>query len=487
MKNKLKIRSMKVNASLNIIYTLLNTIFPLITYPYVSRVLQANGMGRVNFFVSVVNYATMLASLGINTYGIRLTANSRENEIELSRNTLALLKINIISTIFVLLVYTSIAFSFKQFYQNVPLVIINGVWILSNPFGMEWLYQGLEQYSYITVRNVIFKIISLILIFVFVKNINDYILYSIILAFASVGPFIINFCYAHTFINFKEFFSVQLNLRKHLKPMLTLFGSALAISVYTNLDTIMLGVIRDDREVGIYTLAVKVETVLLMVVNAISVSLLPRLSFYIHEKKYSEFNNVLRYSSSIIFTLTCSLTAFFVIEARNTILILGGRGFIDASFSMQLLMPVLIISGFSNITGNQILIPMKKEKLFMIAVSCGACLDFLLNLWLMKPLGSVGASLATLIAELTQMSIQVFFSRSIIFNNIEWLSFLKIILSMIISSLITIFIKKFLNINVFFDLLCGALAFYFCFLSSLVLTHEHNTVGLIKRLVNRSL
>lgn len=486
MKNKLKIRSLKVNASLNVIYTLLNTIFPLITYPYVSRVLQASGMGKVNFFVSVVNYATMLASLGINTYGIRLVANSREDEVQLSKNVLALLKINIISTIFVLLIYTGITFSFKQFYENMPLVIINGVWILSNPFGMEWLYQGLEQYSYITVRNVIFKLMSLILIFVFVRGINDYIIYSAILASATVGPFLINFCYAHTFINFKKFISVRLSLNKHLKPMLTLFGSALAISVYTNLDTIMLGVIRDDREVGIYTLAVKVETVLLMVVNAISSSLLPRLSFYIHEKRYSEFNTVLRYSSSIIFMLTCSLTGFFIIGARDTVLILGGKGFVDATFSMQLLMPILIISGFSNITGNQILIPMKKEKFFMIAVSCGACLDFVLNLWLMKPLGSVGASLATLIAELTQMSIQAFYSKDIIFKNIEWFTFFKIIVSVVVASIIAIFAKSLLSINAFWNLLFDAVVFYACFLIFLVITHEHNTVELIMKLVNRS-
>lgn len=487
MRNKLKIRSLKVNASLNVIYTLLNAIFPLITYPYVSRVLQASGMGKVNFFVSVVNYATMLASLGINTYGIRLTANSRKSAVDLSKNVLSLLKINIISTVLVLLIYTGIAFSFKQFYQNIPLVIINGVWILSNPFGMEWLYQGLEQYSYITTRNIAFKLISLILIFIFVKDIHDYIVYSAILASATVGPFIINFCYAHTFINFKMFFSTRLDLGKHLKPMLTLFGSALAISVYTNLDTIMLGVIRDDREVGIYTLAVRVETVLLMVVNAISSSLLPRLSFYIHEKRYSEFNKVLRYSSSIIFMLTCSLTSFFIIVAKDTVLILGGRGFVDATFSMQLLMPILIISGFSNITGNQILIPMKKEKFFMIAVSCGACLDFLLNLWLMKPLGSIGASLATLIAELAQMSIQVFFSRNIIFNNIEWLSFLKNFLSVAAASIFTVFAKNLLSINPFLNLLCNALVFYSCFLLFLVVTREHNTVEVIKRLGNRSL
>lgn len=225
----------------------------------------------------------------------------------------------------------------------------------------------------------------------------------------------------------------------------------------------------------------------LMVVNAISSSLLPRLSFYIHEKRYSEFNKVLRYSSSIIFMLTCSLTSFFIIVAKDTVLILGGRGFVDATFSMQLLMPILIISGFSNITGNQILIPMKKEKFFMIAVSCGACLDFLLNLWLMKPLGSIGASLATLIAELAQMSIQVFFSRNIIFNNIEWLSFLKNFLSVAAASIFTVFAKNLLSINPFLNLLCNALVFYSCFLLFLVVTREHNTVEVIKRLGNRSL
>lgn len=281
--SKFKIRSMRVNVLLNMLYTLMNTIFPLITYPYISRVLDPTGIGKVNFFSQIAGYCTMFASLGIGTYGIRAVAETRNNEDDLSKTVKELLRINILLTILVLLIYCVMAVCIPQFKSNIGLILINGLAIATNPFSLDWLYSGLEQYDYITKRDFFFKIISIICIFIFVRTQSNYYIYALILTGANVGSTIFNFAYALKIIDFK--FKIKLNYQKHLKPMLTLFASGLAVSVYLSLDTIMLGFIRGNREVGLYTTATKIETVLLAVVNAISVALLPRLSAYIQQNR----------------------------------------------------------------------------------------------------------------------------------------------------------------------------------------------------------
>lgn len=485
MNQHFKIRSIQVNAIFNITYTLLNTLFPIITYPYVTRMLKSSRMGLVNFFISVSNYSIMLASLGVGIYGIREVAKRRNNYLEMSKVVQELFAINVICTILVMSVYAILCLISKQFYQNLPLAIANGVWIVTAPLSVDWLFQGLEQYGYITKRNLAFKFISLILIFTCVKSPNDYIKYAIILVFSNVGVYIINFIYAHNFVAFSHYKIQHLNLKRHIKPILILFGSTLAVNVYTNLDVIMLGFIRSNREVGLYTIAVKIETVLLAVVNAISSTLLPRLSHYISENNLHKFRVVLKKSISVIFMITISLTLFFIITARQCIYILGGNDFLKATMSMQILMPILLISGFSNILGNQILIPRGKDKAFLKAVSAGACFDFLLNLVIMKPFGSNGASWATLVAESVQTIIQYVYARKLIKNNIEFKSIEKSLISAFVASSFLILLELSINFGALINMVIFAGSYYIIFVISLLLLKEKNVLYLVDQIKER--
>lgn len=481
--NKFKIRSMRVNVLLNMLYTLMNTIFPLITYPYISRVLDPTGIGKVNFFSQIAGYCTMFASLGIGTYGIRAVAETRNNEDDLSKTVKELLRINILLTILVLLIYCVMAVCIPQFKSNIGLILINGLAIATNPFSLDWLYSGLEQYDYITKRDFFFKIISIICIFIFVRTQSNYYIYALILIGANVGSTIFNFAYALKIIDFK--FKTKLNYQKHLKPMLTLFASGLAVSVYLSLDTIMLGFIRGNREVGLYTTATKIETVLLAVINAISVALLPRLSAYIQQKRYQEFNIVLKQSISVISIITLSLCSFFIITAKDCILILGGSSFLGATLSMQLLMPILIVSGFSNITGNQILIPQGKDMCFTIAVSVGAIVDIVINFIVMKQFGAAGASFATLIAEIVQMSIQIFYARKDVFRNIDYLSIIKAFFAVTISSILLLIVTPFLEkIPLLIGMVIKAVIFFVLIFLLLLLFREKNIRNLAKAIIN---
>lgn len=483
MKTKPTIAGVKVNAVLNSLYTVVNLIFPIITYPYVSRILSASGMGRVNFFTSVGNYAILFASLGLTSYGVRAIAQVRDDERQLAKTTRELLNINIFATAVVTIFYIILVIFVPRFYNDLPLAIVNGIWIITNPWGLNWLYSGLEQYAYITKRTVAFKLISLALIFALVRDRNDYLNYAAILVFANVGAFLANYINAHRIVNLA--YKGPLNYRKHIKPTLTLFASALAVSVYTNLDTIMLGFIRDNRQVGLYTTAVKAETVLLAMVNALSTVLLPRLSFYISEKRYNDFNRILKKSMAIILLITTSLTIFFIVSAGNCILILGGKGFKAATLSMQILMPILMVSGFSNITGNQILIPQGKDGAFMKAVSVGAIIAFCLNLVLMKPLGAVGGSIATLFAELTQMSIQLFYSRKEVGRNFQIRSFVRVLLAAILAGVLTEMVTLKFNQGAFVMLIIQGVTYFVTYGVLLMLLKEKYFNELLNSIIGR--
>lgn len=478
----MKIQSVKINAILNIIYTLSNIIFPLMTFPYASRVLLVDNIGKVSFFTAVSNYAIMIASLGITTYGIRATAKVRDNKKELSKTVEELFLINFCTTAFVIVSLVLATPLISKFSENIALLTVNIVLILSTPFGLNWLFSGLEQYTYITVRAIIVKSISLVAIFVLVKDAEDYVIYAAIVALSSILSYVLNFWYAKKFVTFVPL--KMLRFMPHLKPMFMLFASILAINVYTNLDTAMLGFISGDAQVGLYTVAVYVKTALLTMVNAISHVLLPRLSYYYSGHNQKALNELLKKSIIIIFSISLPLTVFFVFTAQECVQILGGDGYEGAVPCMQIIMPILLISGFSNIVGNQILIPQGKDSCFLKAVAIGAIIDLIFNSLLMPRYGCIGAAIATLIAESVQMLIQFYFAREEVLKNITPKSTLKIILAVTIASCALTFSKK-ININPLVDIVIYIVIFFTIYLAVILMEREPIIMGLVQNTLHR--
>lgn len=429
-----KVSSLRKNAFLNIVYKLSSILFPLITYPYVSRILLADNLGRVSFFTSLTNYMLMIGSLGISTYGIRIVAKTRNNKRELSVVVKELLIINLVVTFIASLFLISSIIFVEKFQKNLLLMFISICQILIAPLGMEWLYGGLEQYEYIAKRSITMKIISLIFIFLFVHEKEDYIIYAAILMLGYIGNYICNFVYSKKFIDYS--IKQKWKLKRHLKAVLILFASILAINIYTNVDTLMLGFIKGDRAVGLYDVACKGKLVLLSLINAISTVLFPRLSYYLAEKDIVSYNKVLKKSISVIMGIAIPLSIFFVIEAKDVVIFLGGNAYEDATLCMQILMPILIISGFSNITGNQILLPHGKDISYMRAVMTGAIVDIILNLFFMPRYSLYGAAFATLMAEIVQMLLQLWQARVYLKDNVDFVELLKIIFACIISTIV---------------------------------------------------
>lgn len=479
----MKIKSIKLNALLNVVYTITNMIFPLITYPYVTRVLSATGMGTVSFFTSVSNYAVMVGSLGISTYGIRAVAKVRDNEKDLSKITTELFILNTIITVIVIAVLAVSVPFVKQFNTEPALLLINLLIVIATPFGLDWLYSGLEQYAYITKRTILFKTISLIMVFLLVRRKSDYPIYAAITAFSIIGAYFCNFVYSRNFVHFHSLNG--LNYRRHFKPMILLFSSILAVSVYTNLDTIMLGFINDNYQVGLYSVASKVKWLLLSAVNAVSAVLLPRLSNYISNGETDKYYAALKKSVSFIFIVTIPLSVFFTLEAADSIYFLGGPDYGEAILCMQFLMPILVISGLSNVIGNQVLIPQGHDSQFMIAVVVGAVVDIILNAVLMPRLACTGAAIATLAAEFTQMSIQLHFARKDILKNIHKSTLWKSILAAVIAGFAIVSLRRFINFLSIVNLMITAVVFFGTYALVLIALREEYMIEIMQRVFLR--
>lgn len=408
----MKIHSVKFNFIMNFIMTASSILFPLITFPYISRVLLSVGNGKVAFASSVITYFTMFASLGIPTYGIRACAKVRDDKEKLSKTVQELLIINSVTMLATGIVFILCVIFVPKFWAEKELFIINGIGMVLNVFAINWLYNALEQYAYITICNLAVKIVSLALMFVLVRNPEDYVIYGAITMFASCASYVFNFVYARKFVSFKRQESYELLI--HMKPIFIFFATSAAINVYTNLDVVMLGFMKGDRDVGYYNAAIKVKTILVTLITSLGTVLLPRLSYYVKKGEDEAFYRMIGKAVSFVVLAGTPLTVYFGMFAKESILFLAGEDFLGAVAPMAILMPTLLLIGLSNITGIQILTPRNREKQVLYSILCGAGIDFLLNLVLIPRYSSSGAAFATVAAEFAVLAIQCIYLKEIL-------------------------------------------------------------------------
>ena len=454
---KQKTTSVKTNMIMNMLLTMSNFIFPLITFPYVSRILLPIGTGKVTFATSVVSYFAMFVQLGIPVYGIRACAKVRDSKEELSRIVHELLFINLIMAIIVYIVFGfSLAF-IPKFRSELKLFLVIGSTILLNSLGVEWLYKGLEKYTYITVRSLIFKIIAFAAMFLLIHEQKDYVLYGEITIFAASASNILNF------INLRKIIYVKpvgnYNYKRHIKMVLVFFAMSIATTIYTNLDNVMLGFIKGDIDVGYYGAAVKIKNILLSIVTAASTVLLPRASYYVDKGEMNEFYRILRKTMHFVVMMAMAFTVYFIFFAKEGILFLSGKEYEGAIIPMQVIMPTLLLIGITNVTGIQTLIPLGREKQVLYSEIAGAIVDLILNAILIPQYGATGAAIGTLVAEVVVLIWQLVSIRDIpaqIFKDVPWI---KLITAILIASLMSVWVKI-LDFNSFITLLISAICYF---------------------------
>ena len=466
----MRIRSVKFNFIMNFLLTASSIIFPLITFPYVSRVLQAAGNGKVAFAAAVLTYFTMFASLGIPTYGIRVCAQVRDDKEKLSRTVQELLIINTVTMVIVYAVFAVMIFIVPEFAKEKELLFINSITMVLNVFGVSWLYSALEQYAYITVCSLTFKVISIVMMFAWVKNPGDYIIYGAITVFASAGSYVLNFINLHKYVTLRK--KGSYNFKRHLKPIGIFFAMSAATSVYTNLDVVMIQFIKDETEVGYYNAAIKVKTILVSLITSLGTVLLPRLSFYVKQKDQDAFQKTIVKAFNFVFILASSVMVYFMIFARETILTLSGSEYLPSILPMILLMPTVLFIGLSNITGIQILTPLGREKEVLISIVCGAVVDFVLNLILIAKYGAAGAAFATLLAELVVLVVQCVYLKDTLSKVLGQISLGKTLAALTAAGIVGGVLKMQLDMPSFVVICITAVAFYGVFGIVLLLQKE---------------
>lgn len=402
--DKSTLPSVKKNYILNVLLTVSSVLFPLITFPWVSRIMQPAGMGKVTFATSFVAYFGIIAKMGIPTYGVRACAKVRNNREELSRVAQELLVISLGMSVVAYAGLAGCMLLVPRVRADWQLFAIIGTTILLDAVGMEWLYGALEQYTYITLRSLIFKAIALGATFLLVRRPDDILIYGGITIFATSASNILNLINAHRFITFRRVGDYR--FRRHWKPIAVFFAMTCAITIYNYLDAIMLGFMKTDADVGYYNAAVKVKNVLVSAVTALGTVLLPRLSYYIERGEIDNFKMTTRKALRFEILVAVPVVAFFILFAREAVLLLSGPAFLESVLPMQIIMPAVLLIGLTNVLGIQMLVPLGREKTVLYSVVTGAAVDLLLNAILIPPYGAAGAAAGTLAAEAAVLAVQ---------------------------------------------------------------------------------
>ena len=460
---------MTLNFVMNAILTMSQFLFPLITFPYISRILLPTGTGKVSFATSVVSYFALFAQLGIPTYGIRACAKVRDDRKALERTVQELFLINLIMSILAYIVlFLAIAFV-PRMRQEKALFLIVGLTILFNAIGMEWLYKALEQYTYITVRSIIFKLIAVVAMFVLVHEQKDYVIYGGISILAASASNVFNFFHAHKYVSIKPVGSY--NFRQHLKPIVIFFAMSCAATIYTNLDTVMLGFMTSDAEVGYYNAAVKIKSILVSVVTSLGVVLLPRASYYVECKLMDKFCRITHVALNFVILISVPLTVYFILFAKEGIFFLSGAEYEASIVPMQIIMPTLLFIGLTNIMGIQTLIPLGKEKVVLYSEIAGAVADLLLNVALIPSMASAGAAIGTVVAEGVVFAVQFWALRKEVLSSYQKVRYGTIVLALALAIASCLWVKS-TALGSFASLLVSAILFFAVYGGVLVLRKD---------------
>ena len=483
---KMKIKSIKLNAGLNIIRTTLNLLFPLITVPYISRVLSVEEIGKYDFSFSIISYALLIAALGIDKFAVREGTKYREDGDKIGEFASKVFSVNLISTLFSYILLFLYLFTSNKASDYFNYILILSVEIFFTTLGTEWLYTIFEEYVYITIRSIVFKILSLVLLVIFVRKPGDSLFYAGITVFASVGSNVLNFIHARKLCKIR--FTFNFNWKELLSPILIIFATNIAIKIYVSSDTTMLGYLQNDYSVGIYSFSVKVYTMLKSIINATLIVAIPRLAFYAGNRMLESYNNLINKIFNTLLIVALPTMLGLIMVSRNVILILGGDKYEQSQSTMIILSFAIVFSIFSSLFNQGILLPLKREKYALRASVVSAVENITLNFLLIPLLAENGAAITTVLAEFTMAMMNFYSSRDIAINifkdKITKVNILTIIPGCIAIAVICVLITKFIP-GIFLQMILCVILSVLAYVGVLIMLRNPIASGMLKSAVNR--
>lgn len=404
-------QSVKVNYILNLINTGTQMLFPLITFPYVCRVIEADGIGQINFFQSIISYITLFTCLGIPMYAIREIARDRSDVVQMNRTAMEILLLHSMLTFVGYAIVAILCFTVPQIQVNIPLFLILSLTIFFTAIGCEWFYQGIEDFKYITIRGLIIKTVSVVLLFIFVKSKTDLLYYGCYTAFGVLGGNIFNFYRLRKYIHRENIIFSELHIKRHVKPVLKVFSFSVVTSIYLQLNTVLLGFLKNALAVGYFAAATKVMQMLLMMSSCLGSVMMPRASHLIAENKEDEFNRLIQKSYDFTLAIALPMTIGLIFCAPSLITALCGVKFEHSILPSQIIAPIILMVAISNVFGIQVLFPQGKINIVTLCCGIGAVADLILNLCLIPFFSYIGTSIAYLGAEVATTVSMYFIGR----------------------------------------------------------------------------
>lgn len=407
-------QSVKVNYILNLINTGTQMLFPLITFPYVCRVIEADGIGQINFFQSIISYISLFTCLGIPMYAIREIARDRSDVVQMNRTAMEILLLHSMLTLVGYAIVAILCLTVPQIQVNIPLFLILSLTIFFTAIGCEWFYQGIEDFKYITIRGLIIKTVSVVLLFIFVKSKTDLLYYGCYTVFGVLGGNIFNFFRLRKYIHRENIIFSELHIKRHIKPVLKVFSFSVVTSIYLQLNTVLLGFLKNALAVGYFAAATKVMQMLLTMSACLGSVMMPRASHLIAENKEAEFNRLIQKSYDFTLAIALPMTIGLIFCAPSLITALCGVKFEHSILPSQIIAPIILMVAISNVFGIQVLFPKGKINIVTLCCGIGAVADLILNLCLIPFFSYIGTSIAYLGAEVATTVSMYFIGRKYI-------------------------------------------------------------------------
>lgn len=398
--------TLKKNILYSGILTTANYIFPLLTYPYVSRVLGVENIGACNFVDSVIHYFILLSTLGIGVVGIREIASNKTDGKKLQVAFSKLFTINTITTFIAVVVLLFAIYSVDELYNNLELMWIGVMKLIFNYLLIEWFYKGLEDFKYITNRTIVIRVIYVLLVFLCIKSKEDVELYYFLTCITIALNALLNLLYAKKYVVLKFHLG---GLQKYCKSLSIIGIYGILTSMYTTFNVAYLGFVSSDIQVGYYTTSTKIHSIISMIFTAITGVLMPRMSAIWASKQYDQYKQLIRKSFFLLFLFAIPSTLLLELLAPQIIYLIAGPGYEGAIIPLRIIAPLILVIGIEQILIIQALMPMGKDKAVLINSIFGASIGILLNIITVPKFEAIGSAIVWLVSEITVMSSALYF------------------------------------------------------------------------------
>jgi O-antigen/teichoic acid export membrane protein len=377
--------------------TVLNVLIPLITYPYVARMLGPESMGRLGIAGSFSSYFAVAAAFGFPIYAVKAIASARYDERGLERTTGELFSLSSVFCIVAAIAYAITVAAVPRYRADAALFAIFGIGIVSGPLSIDWLFQGIERFKYIGLRQLVLRSLFVVALFLLVRGQGDTISYAAIFAVTGMASAVVNLATSRRYVRLRPRIG---GAARHLGPMLVLGIASFLITAYTNLDFLFLGLLSNDRQAGLYNISLRLARVVVTAAATLSGVLLPRLSALVG-KDEEEYQRILGGSMSV--TLLFCLPAGFGLAATapDLVHLFGGKAFDESVASLYIIAAIVPIVALSNLLQMQVLVPRGKEKRMILSFATALVLTGAAMTLLVPRFGQVGAAIGTLIGEST--------------------------------------------------------------------------------------